>query len=478
VTKNLLLFALFSLVLAGCQFPVQKVKPVLEDEGVTYLYVRPFPREAERLRFTLEAAAAIRSDGVEIPLQLRLAELNGTEMSRQRLLAVGPLPPGTYQGFSFKVKSASLKGEEGEAALLLPKEPARVDFAFVVKKNRALLVSLAFDYEKSLKGEVQFTPAFSASMPGKPPSGLAGYVTNYGSDTITVFDKKAREAVDVIQTGRGPAGIVVDQRQRRAYAVLSGEDAIEVIDVAAGAAINRIMLSPGDAPRDAALTPDGRTLITANTGSDTVSIIDPISLLEVARINLDNRPGQTTFGNNRPGSVLIDRTGRRAYIFNTLANNIIVLDIPNRALLPTAITTDSAPVRGDFSRKGDRLMVYQEWSPYFLVFDTASFAHLKRIDSGMGIGWFKVDTATDLLYVGKKQEGTVDIYDPFSFVPGDSIDAAGGVSFMTIDGEENNLYAIVPEKKRLQIFSLVSKKVVGEIDLDDRPYWAAVIGER
>lgn len=447
--------------------PLKQMKPALEGEGVTYLYVRSFPREAERLSFNLAAVAAVRGDGVEIPLSLRFAEFRGSELNRQRLVASNPLPPGIYKGFSFKVKNAFLKGEEGEAALLVPDEAARLDFPFEVKEAKALLISLSFRHDESLRG-VRFSPVFAAAIPGRPLPGLTGYVTNQGADTITVFDKKTAEAVDAIQTGRGPAGIVLDQRQRRAYAALTGEDAVEVIDVAAGAVVNRIRLTPGDAPRDLALTPDGNTLITANSGSNSVSMIDPSSLLEFARINLASRPR----------SVVIDRAGRRAYVFNVLANNITVLDIPNRQVLPASIPTDSSPLRGEFNRKGDRFIVYQEWSPYLLLIDPVSLSEVKRINAGMGINWLKTDTGTDKLYVGKKDDPTVDIYDPFSLIPGDFLAAAGAVSHMTIDGEENNLYLIIPEKKVLQLINLVSRKVVGEIDLDDNPYWATVVGER
>jgi len=69
--------------------------------------------------------------------------------------------------------------------------------------------------------------------------------------------------------------MALDQRTKRAYVALSGEDEVDVIDVANGEVVDRIKLSGGDRPRELALTPDGRTLLVVNTGSNTVSIIDP-----------------------------------------------------------------------------------------------------------------------------------------------------------------------------------------------------------
>ncbi len=65
---------------------------------------------------------------------------------------------------------------------------------------------------------------------------------------------------------------------------------IEVIDLQSHTIINRIRMNTGDKPSEAALTPDGRTLLVVNGGSNTVSFIDPASNFETSRINVGNRP--------------------------------------------------------------------------------------------------------------------------------------------------------------------------------------------
>jgi len=454
---------------AGCQMPARQLKPVLLDnEATVYLYLSPFPAESGNLRFSIESLAAVRSDGIEVPLAPMLPELTRDFMSRQRLLATAALPIGSYEGFSIKAAKAYLRGDEGaEAALNVAQEITRIDLPFEVKKQKALLVSLSLRYDASLKG-VSFTPVFDAAVPPKPLNNLTGYVTNTGADTVTVFDKKAGVAVAAIQTGRGPAGIVVDQRRYRAYVALSGGDAIDVIDVTSNAVINTIPLTPGDAPRELALTPDGKILLSSNVGSSTVSIIDPLSFREADRLNVPNQPG----------AVMVDRTGNRAFIFNVLDNRISVLDLATRRFLDAAILTDSTPLRGEFNRKGDRLIVFQQWSPYLIYVNPFSFAEQKRVDAGVGVSWLKVDTMSDRLYVAKSDQPTLDIYDPFSLMPGDFIIAAGGVGHLAIDDDENNICLVLPEKRLLQIVNLVSHEVVREVDLGDSPYWVSVVGER
>jgi YVTN family beta-propeller protein len=361
-----------------------------------------------------------------------------------------------------------LKGEDGETDLLVPDVPVRTDFPFTVIRKRAYVVSLTFHYGESTTKGFSFSPVFSAFIPSKPIIGLAGYVTNTGSNNISVFDKRLGQVVGVIATGKGPAGMALDQRLRRVYVALSGEDAVEVIDVAGGEIINRVRLSQGDRPQEMALTPDGKFLLTVNAGSNTVSFIDALSFFELGRINVGNGPH----------SILIDpNTGRRAYVFNTLSSTISVLDIPNRGMV-TTLSTDPGPLRGQFNRRGDRLYVIHELSNYLTVINPASLSTLRRFQVRIGMNSIKVDNRTDLVFLGRKNDITVEVYDPLSFVPVDIIRAGGTIAYMTIDGEEGNLYLVNEDKKSLMVNNLVRKRIVFEMDVGEGPYWVTMMGER
>lgn len=463
-----LLYALcLLLVLCGCQASLSGLKPPLEDEGEIYLYLQPFPQEAERLRFTLEGVFAVSGDGREIPLSISMAELKARDVRRQRLLAHGPLPPGSYAGLSFKTRRAVLKTGEGEADLLVPQTPVRVDFPFAVVRKRSKMISLLFKYGESVTDGFQFAPVFSVIIPAKPIVSLAGYVTNRGANNITVFDKGLGQVVGIIATGKGPAGMALDQRLRRVYVALSGEDSIEVIDVGSGEIINRVRLNIGDRPQELALAPDGKILLSVNTGSNTVSYIDALSSFELARVNVGNSPQ----------SILIDSTGRRAFVFNTLSGTISVLDIPNRGVVATLVT-DLNPLRGQFNRRGDRLYIIHEISSYVTVMDSISFSMGRRFPVKVGMISIQVDPRSDLVYLGRKNDLMVEAYEPISFVPVDLIRTGGTIAYMAIDSQENNLYLVNAETKSLMVSNLVSKRMVYEIDVSEGPYWVSVMGEK
>ena len=455
------------LALGGCAPVASTIKPALDEEGELFVYLQPFPREAERLAFTLDRLSALRSDGAEFPLALLMTELQSSTAGRQRFLASGRLPAGQYRGLTFVVKKAALRGEEGEAALLVPGEPGKTEFEFEIQRRKAATLAFQLRSSESLQSGFSFTPAFSLSIPQKPVIGLVGLVTNRNDNTVAVFDKKSGQVASIIATGRGPEGAALDQKTGRAYVALSGDDAIEVIDVLALRPVNRIAVTPGDRPGELALTPDGRTLVALYTASNTLGIIDPFSLIELDRIRVGDGPR----------SLLVDRAGRLCYVFNSFSNTISIIDIAKRTLVGT-LSTEPGPLRGQFNRKGDRLYVIHEQGPYLTVIDATSLSVIQRVLVGPALSALKVDVMTDMLYTCRTQDPRIEVYDPFSLLPVDMIRVPAGGEYMTIDGEENNLYLLSAESRMLTAVNLMSNKIVSETDLGEFPFQVTMMGER
>jgi YVTN family beta-propeller protein len=463
----LLTTALSLIILSGCAIPTSTLKPTLEDEGEVDLYIQPFSQDAEKLKFTIGSISLVSSDGREFPLSPALTGFQANTLQRQRFLAAGRVPPGKFSGLSLKVAKAMLSGAEGDIALQVPDEPVLVPLSFEVRRKKVLVLCLAFQYAGSVQKGSSFTPRFSLYVPSLPVSGLLGYVVNRADNTLTIFDKKTGQVAAIRATGRGPEQVVFDPTSRIAYVSLAEEDSVDVIDLADGEVTNRINLKMGDGPGNIALTSDGRSLLTVNTRSRTLSIIDTVSQVEHGRVTVGEGPRWLLIGNN----------GTRCYVFNGLSNTITVIDIANGAVVAT-ISTDAGPLMGQFNRKGDRLYVVHEESPYLLVIDPASFSITKRLFLGYGSGTIKVDSASDMLYVSRKGDSRVEVYEPFSLSLIDYIPAISDVVRMTIDGEANNLFLLSVGKRLLLSVSLVSRKAVTETDIGNDPSWVTMMGER
>lgn len=88
VLKDLFIILLPFIFFSGCQAALLQLKAPLEEEGEVYLYINPFPQEADRLRFKIVEIIALSGDGREFPLSVSLHEFKGPEVKNS-----GSLPP-------------------------------------------------------------------------------------------------------------------------------------------------------------------------------------------------------------------------------------------------------------------------------------------------------------------------------------------------------------------------------------------------
>lgn len=455
------------LSLAACAYGARERRVLSAEEGALFVYVEPRGAAREAVELHLEELSASRADGsaAAVPLALAVVALGGER--RERLLAWGPVPAGSYAGLAVRLRSARLEAKDGTAALAVPEEPLTAERPFEIAAGKAVVLRLGIEAPAAAEPAAPFRPVLSAAVPDRLPAGLVGLVTCRAADALVAFDKVSGRVAAVVLTGRGPAGLALDAERGRAYAALSGEDAVEAVDLLDFSVLARVRLTAGDEPADVALAPDGRTILTANRGSGTVSLIDAASLFEARRVRVGDGPD----------SVLVDPAGRRAFVVNTLSDTVTVLDLPAGETVAT-IATDAQPFRAQPSRDGSRLYVIHRASPYLGVLDLAARRTVQRVWVGLGASALKVDPVTDRIYVASTDSPSVAVYDPLSLLPVDSVPAGGDVGFLVIDGEGNNLCMTLPRERQVRLARLVSKEEVARTDVPEDPYEVALQGER
>lgn len=457
------------LLLTACSpIRMENIKPPLEDEGELYIYLQPMGQRAARLRFRVESIEVIGAKGLVIPLQLEADELlNGPELVyTQKLLATGRLPEGQYRGIRITITEAALLTEEGWIDMLVPEKPVFVPGSMEVSPQKAGSQFLTFSPEKSVAADIRFDPVFSLYHYKQDIFDLIGYVSRPAANILSVFNKRTMLLTGVIATGSRPRDLAIDEDRKQAYVALSGEDAIEVIDILQEESTGRIPLRLGDRPEEIAITPDGQWLVTANYGTNTASLVDPVSRLERRRIRVGEGPA----------SVVIDPAGVRAYVLNSLSHSITVIDLGNMEA-STTISLEESPLRGAFDRSGERLYVITADSPDVVVIDTATHGVTEKIFTGMGALSILADPRRNVFYVGKKN-GELAVVTPEVLMYINAINLSGKVVSMTIDDEENVILALAPDQQALYKINPVNNRIIGRIDLGDEGYAVEVIGAR
>lgn len=461
------LLLLLALVVAGCQ--PWKTGPVVNPApvgGKFFLYLHALAPATSRLRFTIGAVAAVAADGSRWPLALRLQKITLEKVDRQRLLAVGRLPAGSYQGLAVTIQGAWLQTRDGEMALLAPKEPVKVASGFTITEHGAALLEMAYHHGSSLSHRVLFTPDFTAYVPNAPLPSRTGYASCPGGGYLAIFDRDSLQVTGMVAVDQGPAGVVIDQGRQRAYVAVHGGDQVQVLDLRSGELLDRVLLQTGDQPGWLALSPDGRLLLVADTGASAVSLIDTDSLVETDRLPVGEDPCY----------LLVGPRGQRAYVFNRLSASVSVLDLSQKTVL-TTVQTENAPFQGAFSRDGSKLYVLCHGSPYLSVLDTQSLTITSRLAVGLGGSAILVDSDTGLIYLGREGESQVDIYDPNSLLPIDFLEAVSPVD-MVIDDERNRLLLAGPTTAGVLAVGLTSRQPAGFIETGAPVRILAIAGAR
>jgi DNA-binding beta-propeller fold protein YncE len=272
--------------------------------------------------------------------------------------------------------------------------------------------------------------------------------------------------VDTIATSSGPRGAVLDQTRGWVYVAAAGDDTVQAIDVNTGEIIQRAKLNLGDEPIEVGLSPDGEILVTANRGSNTASIIDARSLVELERVRLPSEPSWLVMDTLKP----------RAYVLQPLSDAISVIDLARQQVVATR-TIEETPVKGAISRDGGSLYLITGNSPNLLVLDPDTLTITARIFIGTGATSIKADPKTGLVYVGNKF-GSIAVVDPSLLLPIDRFKLKGNVAFLNIDNDENTLFAVLPDSHSIQKMNLISQGTSGAIEVEDGCHAVVLMRER
>lgn len=414
---------------------------------------------SQRVRFLVSRAAALREDGPPVDLSVVPPRRPDAEMTEEILWFEGPLPPGAYSGIEVSFLSATTAGPDRPASLEVPPRPTRIDSPFVVSAGAATVLAVAVRSSRDPESPGRFAPVFEGRPRTRPTTGLLGLASVAGWEGVALFDKRTGALASLLPVGRDPAGLALDAERVRGYVAVSGDDTVAVLDLLEGRVREQVLLRAGDAPRDLALTPDGRTLVVANAGSDTLSFVDPLAAIEIERVPVAGRPA----------SLLMDRDGRRVFVLAERSSTITVVSVSSRSVVG-AIAVDSGPVRARLSgRNGERILVAHADSPYLSVVSSATLAVEQRVYVGPGARALEVDPRSGRIFLARRKSRRIEVFDPSSFLPVEEIPLPGEVAWMSIETEGNGIGILLRDPAEVRIVGLVGSGTVARTPLGPEP---------
>jgi YVTN family beta-propeller protein len=158
--------------------------------------------------------------------------------------------------------------------------------------------------------------------------GATVVVANLKAATVDLIDTRTDTKTAAVPAGGPVVQVAVSPDNRYAYASVAQPPSIVKIDLRTRAATGRVDVAA--APAQVYLTPDGRSLLSADQGSadqpgTALSVIDTATMTSTGSIATGSGPH----------GVVVDPTGRRAWVTNVYDSTVSVIDLPTRAAVAT-----------------------------------------------------------------------------------------------------------------------------------------------
>ena len=158
------------------------------------------------------------------------------------------------------------------------------------------------------------------TLAAAPPALAApfAYITNRGSDTVTVIDLATNVVVATVAVGRAPHGVTANPVGTRVYVLNTLDDTVSVIDAATRTVIATVPVgAAGGNAAGLAMNADGTRVYVANPQDNTLSLIATAT---------DTLAGPPVAVGEQPMGVAVSPSGAEVYVANHRGNSLSIVD--------------------------------------------------------------------------------------------------------------------------------------------------------
>ena len=194
------------------------------------------------------------------------------------------------------------------------------------------------------------------------------FVSDWFNARIWLIDPEAMEVVGDIQTGAAPSGIALSPDGRFLAVAERDADRLAIFDAETLATLHRI--ETGARPFGVRFAPDGR-VVSADVGSNTVTLADPASGEVLGSVKTGERPYGVAF------------SGKNGFVTDQYGDTVTVFDATT--LIPVGrLDVGEYPEGIDVSTDGQSLFVANWFSNTITVIDATRGEAMAEIETGDG----------------------------------------------------------------------------------------------
>ena len=508
----LIVILLFSaIIFTGCYSVEERKKPIEQYRGQFTLFLNGPENPSSDISFSLSAVNIISAEGdsfevTDLPLEINSMAVKG----RQLLLGDRFLPEAAYSKLQLVVTRAVIKNKDRTASLALPPEGIEVPLDISIRRQQNISLFINWNADASVVDGYLFQPSIIVKKQVPELNTLLIYITNEGSDNVSVINKYSGEVVATIMVGKRPRGIAATLKgaRSRIYVANSGSNSVSVIDPTINKIENEISLKFGREPEGIAVSAvsSGQDLVfVTNSGSNSVSVIDSLTFQETEKVDVGQGPVAVAV--DPPMDVLVgtrylsfeDINILRSYrerFFNVYVTNkrsndvsVIIMDkTTNRSSEVFNLKTEWEPSAVTVDYRRGKVYIANYGSDRLSVIDIVKLVKGVRagaVSSVSDVGDFLTgiipDPVFDRLYLLREMPGEIIVTRPDFDASGSimppvmGVVAVGDLPGAFILGPENRmLYVVNSGADNISVVDKITRKVEQIISVGKKPYGIAI----
>lgn len=201
--------------------------------------------------------------------------------------------------------------------------------------NDFLIINIDSERIETKIAMQQMMSHFFVLHPFKP----IAYVSNMNSGTVSVLDLKSNQLIEIIRCGTAATDIALTPDGSELWVTNKIDDVINIINTETNEVVNTI--KSGKEPLSLKFSTDGNYCLVANASDGTVSVYNPESRIKVKTIKIPGKKGfleRLLYHTPRPVTILMHPNSKYAFVSNSNANKIEVIDMEKLILISTIET--------------------------------------------------------------------------------------------------------------------------------------------
>ncbi len=460
--KTRIILMIIPFIISCAEMKVEK-EGRLDGTLIVYLYSGSNQQD---INFTIDGLEIKQKDGEWIKLSEKPLTIRSLDIaSSQVLLTESAIREGEYDRVKIRVSDATVRRNEKYHSLALPQPGGEVELEGTIvniRHGESIALFLIWNPDKSISNNYLFNPSINIEPQDVSPKTLLLYVTNSGSNYISVIDRFENRVVGIIGVEKNPTSMVLSKEQERLYVLNSKSNSISIVDTSQDYVRDRIQFASGIEPIEMAMIPysDKRNhgkLYIANKGSNDVTVVDTFMKSQLKSIKVGNAPIGVSANQSR----------QEVYVANSGSNSISVIDSINDTVKAT-INVDSIPI--DIVTVKDSIYAINSGSDSITILDVVTKAVKGRIQAGINPRKGIYSEQYNRVYLSNYSSGEVSFLIPSSAVITRSIKAGENPVGLAIDESRNRLYITDYSSNKVVVINSVSEVIEKTIMVGKRPY--------